>query len=389
MELSFSSEQEMLRDAVRGVCERHSPLDLVRTLEDDPIGYPQPLLASLAEIGVCGLGFAAHDGGSGMSTLDGVVVFTELGRSLAPNPVFSSSVLCGGLLSSAGSPEQRGHWLPKLAAGDAILAHAWFEPGRGFGPAGVAVTARAGGAGRFVVSGVKRHVPFASAADALVVAVRLGSPAPDGPIAFVLVDRAAPGVSLEQELTLASDSQYRIQLEDVEVDGGAIVGAPGTAADWDDREAVLERGLILLGAQAVGYARAALDLAAQYAKDRRQFGKPLGAFQALAHYLADAATAVDGAETLVWEAAWAHDQGRAIGRLAPMAKLFACRTARQVTATAHQIFGGIGFTVEADVQLYFRRAKQLQISWLDDASLEDRIAADILEPFGAGTSAPR
>ena len=117
----------------------------------------------------------------------------------------------------------------------------------------------------------------------------------------------------------------------------------------------------------------------QYAKDRQQFDKPLGAFQALAHYLADAITAVDGAETLVWEA-----RGRTRGpldrsALAPMAKLFACQTFRDVTAMAQQIFGGVGFTLEYDIQLYFRRAKQLQISWWNDRYLEELVAAEVLD----------
>ena len=117
----------------------------------------------------------------------------------------------------------------------------------------------------------------------------------------------------------------------------------------------------------------------QYAKDRHQFDKPLGAFQSLAHYLSDAVTAVDGAETLVWEAAWACATDRPIGKLAPMAKLFACQTFRDVTATAQQIFGGVGFTLEYDIQLYFRRAKQLQVSWWNDRYLEELVAHEVLD----------
>ena len=122
-----------------------------------------------------------------------------------------------------------------------------------------------------------------------------------------------------------------------------------------------------------------MDITVQYAKDRQQFDKPLGAFQALAHYLADATTSVDGAEVLVHEAAWARSEGSPVSKLAPMAKLFACQTFRDVTATAQQIFGGIGFTVEFDIQLYFRRAKQLQISWWDSRYLEELIAAAVLD----------
>ena len=138
-------------------------------------------------------------------------------------------------------------------------------------------------------------------------------------------------------------------------------------------------GVILAAAQAVGGAAYALEITVQYAKDRQQFDKPLGAFQALAHYLADAATRVDGAEVLVHEAAWARAAGRDVAKLAPMAKLFACDTYRDVTATAQQIFGGIGFTVEFDIQLYFRRAKQLQLSWFDGRTLEELVAAAVLD----------
>ena len=134
-----------------------------------------------------------------------------------------------------------------------------------------------------------------------------------------------------------------------------------------------------MAAQAVGGAKYALEITVQYAKDRVQFDKPLGAFQAISHYLADASTAVDGAEILVHEAAWARANGKSVERLAPMAKLFACNTFRDVTAMAQQVFGGVGFTLEYDIQLYFRRAKELQISWMDTRSLEDMVAAAILD----------
>ena len=141
----------------------------------------------------------------------------------------------------------------------------------------------------------------------------------------------------------------------------------------------MHEAIVLVAAQAVGGARHALDITVQYAKDRHQFGKPLGAFQSLAHYLADAVTNLDGAEVLVHEAAWARAEGRSVAKLAPMAKLYACRTFRDLTATAQQIFGGIGFTVEFDIQLYFRRAKQLQLSWWDSRYLEELVAAAVLD----------
>ena len=140
----------------------------------------------------------------------------------------------------------------------------------------------------------------------------------------------------------------------------------------------MHAGAILAAAQAVGGASYALEITVEYAKARHQFGKALAEFQAISHYLADARTALDGARLLVYEAAWAHSTERPVDRLAPMAKLFACRTYRDITAMCQQVFGGIGFTLEYDIQLYFRRAKQLQLSWWDTATCEDRIADAVL-----------
>jgi alkylation response protein AidB-like acyl-CoA dehydrogenase len=184
-------------------------------------------------------------------------------------------------------------------------------------------------------------------------------------------------VTLNQQRSMASDTQFRLDLDGAPAGAADVVGTVGQG--WTAWSEVLQDGLILLAAYAAGGAARALEMTVQYAKDRRQFDKPLGAFQALAHYMADAATAVDGATTLAWEAAWARTAGKPVSRLAPMAKLFAGQTLRDVTAIGQQIYGGMGFTVECDIQLYFRRAKQLQISWCDTRRLEELVAADVLD----------
>jgi alkylation response protein AidB-like acyl-CoA dehydrogenase len=371
MDLEFTPEQELLRETVAGVCARHASLTVVRELEDDPIGYPERFWEQLGELGLLGLTLPEEHGGSGMSMLDAMVVYHELGRALAPSPHFVSSVMSGGVLALAGTPAQQAEWLPRIAGGEAIITPAWLEPSRGFGPNGIALRAEPAGDG-WALTGTKRHVQFAAAATRLLVLARHGDD-----VLLVLVDPAADGVTLTQQQTIASDTQYRVDLQRVTVGADAVLGDP--PAGWQAWDDAMHDGIVLLASQAVGGARHALDLTVQYAKDRQQFDKPLGAFQALAHYLADAVTAVDGAETLVWEAAWARTEGRPTTRLAPMAKLFACQTFRNVTAMAQQIFGGVGFTVEYDIQLYFRRAKQLQVSWWDDRYLAELVAADVLD----------
>jgi alkylation response protein AidB-like acyl-CoA dehydrogenase len=374
LDLTFTDEQDMLRQMVRGLCAEHAPPSVVREMEDDPVGYPADLWARFAALDLCGLLVPTGHGGSGMSALEGAVVYEELGRALAPTPHFVSCVAAAGALVAGGSGAQRAAWLPRIAAGEAILTPAWLEPDGGFGPRGVQTRAVRDDAG-WVLTGAKRHVAFASAATRLLVLARTGDG--DEEVDLFLVDPAAAGVRLTRQRTIAGDAQYRVDLDGVALAPDDLVGAPGSG--WATWAAVRDDALILLAAWAVGAADASQETAVAYAKDREQFGKPIGAFQAIAHYLADRQTELDGARTLVHEAAWARATGRPVTRLAPMAKLFACRVLRDVTATAQQVHGGNGFTLDYDVQLYFRRAKALQVSWWPDRDLEELIAADVLD----------
>ncbi len=374
LDLDFDQEQELLRQTARDVLARHSPLEVVREMEDDPVGYPAALWEQLGELDLIGLLLPEEFGGSAMSLIEGVALYEELGRALAPTPHFVSAVLSGGVLAAAGTEAQKEQWLRPVASGQAVLSPAWLEPENGFSPLGVETRAEADGAG-FRLRGVKRHVLFASAADRLVVLARTGDD-PDA-VDLFLVDPKTSGVTLRQQFSIGSDTQYEVTLSDAVVSEADRVGPAGSG--WATWQQVLEPALVLLAAEAVGGARYALEITTQYAKDRHQFDKPLGAFQALAHYLADAVTNLDGAEQLVHEAAWAGATGRSLESLAPMAKLFACSTFRDITAMAQQVFGGIGFTLDFDIQLYFRRAKQQQLMWANDRVLEDAVAASLFD----------
>jgi alkylation response protein AidB-like acyl-CoA dehydrogenase len=374
MDLDFSEEQQMLREMVRGVCNEYSPLEVVRQMEDDPTGYPSELWKQLGELGLLGILVPETHGGSGQSMLEAAILYEEFGRSLAPSPHFGSCVMGAGVLLLAGSEAQKQEWLPRLCSGEAILSPAWFEPGRGQGAVGVQLRADRDG-DELVLSGRKRHVPFASSATRLLVLARTGDDEQD--VDLLLVDPNATGVTLTQQKSLASDTQYDVAFDQVRVPVSERVGAERSG--WATWERAMHDGIILLAAQAIGGAERALEITVDYARERTQFDKPLGAFQAIAHYLADAATAVDGGKTLVYEAAWSRGEGRPITRLAPMAKLFACQTYRDVTAMCEQVWGGVGFTIEYDIQLYFRRAKQAQITWWDTRTLEELVARDVLD----------
>ncbi len=373
LDLDFTEEQDMLREMVRGVCAQLAPLEVVRELEDDPDGVARDLWARFGELGINGLMIDEKYGGSGMSLMEGAVIYEELGRSLAPVPHFVSCVLCAGAIQKGGSESQKSELLPSIATGETIITPAWLEPGNGYKPRGVSLTATVDG-DEIVLDGSKMHVYFATAADQLLVLARSGTNETD--VDLILVPRDTDGVTLEQRMSISSDTQYRVEFDGARVPASNRIGEPGTGwATWD---AVMLESVILASAQALGGAELTLEITAQYSKDRKQFDKALAEFQAISHYLADAKTNLDGGKMLVYEAAWAHGVGADLTRRAPMTKLFSGRVYRDITAMAQKVFGGVGFTLEYDVQLYFRRAKQLQLSWWDKATCEQRVADSVL-----------
>lgn len=374
MDLDLNEEQQMLRDTAQRLCNEYAPLAVVREMEDDPSGYPEQLWKHMGELGLIGLLLPEEYGGAAQSMIEGALLYEEMGRSLTPSPHFVSAVISGGALTLAGSAAQKQAWLPKIASGAAVFTPAWLEPNSGYGPQGIQAEAVLDG-NQYRLNGTKQHVTFAADATRLLVLARTGAGERD--IDLLVLDPNAPGIERAQQYSLAADTQYKVVFKDVRVPVADRIGA--AQSGWATWNTVMHDGIILLAAQAMGSAQRALEMTVQYAKEREQFDKPLGAFQAIAHYLADAAAAVDGGTTLAYEAAWARAAGKPIDRLAPMAKLFACQTFRDVTAMALQVYGGMGFTIECDIQLYFRRAKQLQMSWWDSRYLEELLASSVLD----------
>lgn len=371
MDLELSEEQEAIRDMARAIMTEHASVDVVREMEDDPKGYPDALWKQMAESGLVGILVPESHGGGGLTLLDAALVYEEIGRAMAPVPHFVSAVIGAGILLEAGDEAQRDEWLPRIANGDAIFTPAWLEPERGFGEEGVQATAVADG-DEIVLSGTKLHVNYAGSADRLVVLAR-----GDAGVDLHLVDPNAPGVTSTHYLSQSGEPHYKVDLDGVRVPASARIGAAGSG--WRTFDAVMHRGIILLAAQAIGGAARCLEETVEYAKTRVQFGKPLGAFQALAHYMADASTEIDGGRVLVHEAAWNASRGRSIRRFAPMAKLFCCNTYQRTTKACAQIWGGVAFTIEYDTQMFFRRAKELQLSWWDTGTLEELVASDVLD----------
>jgi alkylation response protein AidB-like acyl-CoA dehydrogenase len=346
MDLRLSETQEMLREAVRSLCDRLSSVEIVRALEDDPKGYSEDLWTELQRMDLLGLLVPEEKGGAGWLPIEVAVVCEELGRALTPSPYIDTAVFGAELLGRA----------------DDVVALAWHEAERSDTEDGVAV--RFDGS---TVTGEKILVPFASSADELIVLAR-----DDIGVVLVSVDPSATGVAFEREGTLASDARYRVTFE----------GAPGTEVGrgWERFVQATTPALVAVAAYAVGAAAKAHEISVEYANERVQFDRPIGAFQAMAHPLADLRTEIDGARALVHQAAWTLAEHRPDAQsLAAMAKYFACETFRRTAKFGHQVFGGIGFTLDIDIQLFMRRAKQLEMTWFAPRRLEEVIAAAELD----------
>jgi alkylation response protein AidB-like acyl-CoA dehydrogenase len=336
MDLNLTEEQELLRDAVRSMCERHSTIEIVRSLESDEKGFSEALWTSLREMGLFDL---LSDG----LPIEVSVVCEELGRALAPSPFIETAVLGSALTGST----------------DGITTIAWHEAERTDTDEGI-ITRFADGK----VVGEKVLVPFATSADRMLVLARDA----DG-IVIVSVDPSTTTMTFEG--TLASDARYKVLFEDTP---GDVV-----ARGWGTFEDAMIPTLIAVGAYAVGAAQRAHDISVEYAKERIQFDRPIGAFQAMAHPLADLATEIGGARAMVHEAAWALATGHDAKAISAMAKYYACDVFRKTAKFGHQVFGGIGFTLDIDIQLFMRRAKQLEVLWFGPRTLEEIIAGAELD----------
>jgi alkylation response protein AidB-like acyl-CoA dehydrogenase len=372
MDLSLTEEQELLQNSARDFLRQECPATHVRAMEEDDTGYSPALWQQIAELGWAGLMFPEQYGGSGYSFIELCVLMEEFGRALLPSP-FHSSVLTFGLpMLFGGSDAQKQRYLPAIASGKLLGTLALTEPSASFEPSGVGVRAESRH-GKFVINGTKLFVLNAYTADELLVAVRTrDSGGPENGISLLLVPGKATGVEITPLHTIASDRQCEVEFRNVEVGTDALVGKLNEG--WPVIKKTIDHATVAKCAEMVGIAQVAFDMAVDYAKNRVQFGRPIGSFQAIKHKCSDMVIDVDGSRFITYRAAWCLAEGLDAAREISMAKAWTSDACRRVCAQAHQIHGGIGFTKEYDLQLYFRRAKQGEVFY-GDADLHREVVA--------------
>ncbi|MGI9592075.1 MAG: acyl-CoA dehydrogenase family protein [Myxococcota bacterium] len=362
MNFGFTEEQEHLRKTVCDVLADHASMKRVREVMEDPdASHDAALWRQMSELGWLGLAFPEAVGGAELSLIEQCIVLEELGRVLAPTPFLPTAIAADAILQ-LGSPAQRATWLPRMASGEIKATLALTEEA-GDAPEAIELAASRADEG-FTLSGRKLFVPDAAAADLLVVVARTGGEGAKG-LAALLVPADAPGLLVEpmRAMDLLRPLSV-VSFADTPVPKAALLGGESDSAGA--LEHVLDRARVMLCAESVGAAERCLEASVQYAKERVQFGKPIGVNQAIKHKCADMLFAVESARSITYYAAWAAEHAPdEAATTASMAKSYVSDAFRSAAADNIQIHGGVGFTWEYDCHLYFKRAKSNE-AWLGD-----------------------
>lgn len=369
MDLGLTEDQEMLRSMAREFIEQETPRTFVRDMEEDDRGFTADMWQKIAQVGWLGLIVPEEHGGTGQNLVDLGILLEEVGHGVMPGPFFNTALVTVAILD-AGSDAQKAEYLPRIAAGDLIATAAILEPYSRLDANGINLEASVSGDG-YTLNGTKMFVENAHAADYLLVAARTGGSGEDG-ITLLLVDAQSDGVSVDKLKTIATDNQCEVTFNNVSVPGANVLGEAGNG--WSDLRLLLQKGAALRCCQMVGALQEVLDMTVEYVKNRVQFGRPIGSFQAIQHYCANMATDVDGSRFITYQAIWRLGEGLPSDLEVSSAKAWVSDSAQRVAATAHQCHGAIGFTQEHDLQLFTRRLKAWEVSFGDGDYHRERVA---------------
>ena len=369
MNFAFNEEQEELRKTTRAFLEAKSPEAAVREQMDTEAGFDAAVWSQMGEqMGLQGLIIPEEYGGSGYGYIELVVILEEMGRALLCAPFFSTVVLAANTLVHSGDDSAKADFLPGIASGETIATLAFTEENGRWDEDGITATATADG-DSWKLNGTKTYVLDGHTASLLIVAARTGAG-----VSLFAVDGDAAGVTRTPLATMdQTRKQARIDLADA---SGRLIGTDGEG--WTVLERVLDLAAVGLAAEQVGGAQFVLEMAVQYAKDRVQFGRPIGSFQAIKHKCADMLLEVESAKSAAYYAGWcASELNDELPSVASLAKAYCSEAYFHATAENIQIHGGIGFTWEHPAHLYFKRAKSSELLFGDPTYHRELLAQRI------------
>ncbi len=367
MDLGFTSEQDALRKSVAEFLSKECPYETVKDIEDSEEGYSAKLWKKIAKLGWMEMILPEEYGGFGDPYTNLIIIMEEIGKQAFPSPFMSTVIQCGLAIIEGGNDQQKKELLKKIADGKHIMALAQFEEEASYLDCGINMPAEPKG-NDFVLNGIKMFVSDANIADQLIVAARV----PDIGTTLFLVDAKDPGIICSKLPTIAKDNCCELNFKDVVVSKDAILGSPGEGYEILERTA--NKAVSAKCAEMIGGCKVSIDITAQYAKNRVQYGKPIGGFQAIQHYMADMLLAYDTVYNYLYKVAWMIDTGRECSTEVSALKGLVNENYKFISERAVQIHGGVGTTREFDIGLFYRRAKAFEFALGDTYHHFEKVA---------------
>lgn len=364
MDFSFSEEQEILRSSARAFLENECPKKLVRELERSETGHSEDLWKKMAELGWLGIVIPEEYGGFGGDFLDLVVLLEEMGRACVPSPFFSTIMMGAIPILEWGSEEQRRKYLPGIVLGDAIWTMAHYESGmRVYDPYLIELKAEKRGK-EFILNGCKAFVPYAHIADYMICVARTKNyiNSKNG-ITIVIIDNSNLNIKKTKLRTISGEKYFHVYFENVSVSEEMVLGQVDRGGGILER--VHKMAAIAKCAEMVGGGEFVLEMVRDYVKERKQFDRQIGSFQAVQHHCANMIISMEGARYITYKAAWKLKEGLPCDLEVAAAKAWVSDACKRVVSLGHQLLGGIGFMEEHDMPLYTRRAKASEVLFGD------------------------
>jgi alkylation response protein AidB-like acyl-CoA dehydrogenase len=370
MDFLLSEEQKTMLRVARRFLEKECSAKVVREIESSETGYAPELWRKAADLGWMAMPFPEKYGGVDGSFLDLILILEEMGRACFPSPFISSVVLGGLTILDLGTEAQKEHFLPSIASGESICTLALLESTDSYDPTVISCHASSDGNG-FHLSGTKLFVPDFQAADLLLVVARTEAGLP-----FFVVEKSKSSIPAYPFKTVSGDRLFELLL-DLPLSADSMLGA--TEGGGQGLKRTLERAAVAKCAEMVGGAQKVLEMTLGYVKEREQFGRPIGSYQAIQHHCANMAIDVEASRLNTYHAAWLISAGLPASRHAAAAKAVVSEAYRRVVALSHQIYGAIGFTKELDLELYIRRAKGGEVAFGDADFQWNALARELVD----------
>ncbi len=372
MDFNLSDESKMLKNNAEKFMKEKSPSSFVKNILKEEKGFSEALWKEMADLGWLGLIHAEPYGGSGGNFFDLFVLFEEMGKAVFPSPFFCSAVFAGLLINEAADESFKKAYLPGIIEGKKILTVALQNEQGFYDYQKPALEAREVGKGSFRIKGTRLLVPYAHVAEEILVCAKVRKgPRSSGSTLFK-TKAQGPGIQLTPLNTITGEKCFAVTYADYPASTADVLGPPGKGAAYVEK--VMPKLIALKCGEMVGGLSKVVDMTVDYVKQRVQFGKPLGVLQVVQHYCADMTTLLDTARMIAYQAASLISAGLPCAKEVAMAKAWCSDAYKRATQIAHQLQGGIGFTEEHDLHLYYKHAKALEMEFGDSWVQRQKVA---------------